>query len=73
VLDAFPRDFLKIDSRANSVGTEDVNRERMELETAFPGSVIIHHELNIDESSAACVANAHEVGLASAGQEEKSN
>jgi hypothetical protein len=30
--------------RANSVGTEDVNRERAELETAFPWFVIIHPE-----------------------------
>jgi hypothetical protein len=35
---------LKNGSRAISVGTEDVNRERVELETAFPRFVIIHPE-----------------------------
>jgi hypothetical protein len=44
VLAAFPREVLKNGSRAISVGTEDVNRERAELETAFPRFVIMHPE-----------------------------
>jgi hypothetical protein len=44
VLAAFPRELLKNGSRAISVGTKDVNRERAELETAFPRFVIIHPE-----------------------------
>jgi hypothetical protein len=36
--------LLKKGSRARSVGTEDVNRERKELETAIPQCVIIHPE-----------------------------
>jgi hypothetical protein len=36
MLAAFPRELLKHGSRAISVGTDDVNRERAELETAFP-------------------------------------
>jgi hypothetical protein len=44
VFAAFPRELMKNGSRAISVGTEDVNRERAELETAFPRRVIIHPE-----------------------------
>jgi hypothetical protein len=44
VLAAFPRELLKNGSRAISVGTDDVIRERAELETAFPRCVIIHPE-----------------------------
>jgi hypothetical protein len=44
---AFPRELFNNGSRANSVGTEDVNRERAELETAFPRLVIIHPEQHV--------------------------
>jgi hypothetical protein len=44
VLAAFPRELLTNGSRAISVGTEDINRERAELETALPRCVIIHAE-----------------------------
>jgi hypothetical protein len=44
VLAAFPREQLKNGGRIISVDTEDVNRERAELETAFPRCVIIHPE-----------------------------
>jgi hypothetical protein len=38
----FPRELSKGGSRTNSGGTDDVNRERVELETAFSRCVIIH-------------------------------
>jgi hypothetical protein len=41
---AFLLEMLKNGSRAFLVGTEYVNRERAELETAFPRCVIIHPE-----------------------------
>jgi hypothetical protein len=44
VLAVFPRELLKNGSRTISVDTEDVNRERAELETAFQRCVIIHPE-----------------------------
>jgi hypothetical protein len=44
VLFAFPRELLTNGSRAVSVGSEDVNRKRAELETAFSTCVIIHLE-----------------------------
>jgi hypothetical protein len=44
VLASFPRKLLKNVSRGHSIGTEEVKRERAELETAFPRCVIIHPE-----------------------------
>jgi hypothetical protein len=44
VLAAVPRERLMNGSRTNSLSVEDENRERAELETAFPRCVIIHFE-----------------------------
>jgi hypothetical protein len=44
VLAAFPRELSKNGCRAFSVDTENVNRERAELESAFPRCVFIHPE-----------------------------
>jgi hypothetical protein len=57
VLAAFPRELLKNGSRAISVGTEDVNRERAELETAFPRCVIIHPEQLVYVRRSVALAN----------------
>jgi hypothetical protein len=43
VLAAFPRELLN-GGRAKSVGTDDIKRDRAELEIAFPRFVIIHLE-----------------------------
>jgi hypothetical protein len=41
---AFSRELLKNSSRASSIGTEYVNHERVELETAFPRCAITYPE-----------------------------
>jgi hypothetical protein len=44
MLAAFPRELLKKVTRANSVGTEEVNLERSQLQIALPRCVIIDLE-----------------------------
>jgi hypothetical protein len=57
---AFTRKLLKNGSRANSVGTVDLNRERAKLETAFP----LRHNpcLSICNTSRSC-ARVHAVDV----------
>jgi hypothetical protein len=64
VLAAFPCELLKNGSRAMSVSTEGVNRERAELETAFPRCVIIHPEqlvyVRLSVEKGGCLADLSE-------------
>jgi hypothetical protein len=66
VLGAFSHELLKNGSRAISVGTEDVHRERVELETAFPRCVIIHPEqlmyVRLSVEKGGCLAALSESG-----------
>jgi hypothetical protein len=66
VLAAFSRELLKNGSRAISVGTEAVYRERAELETAFPRCIIIHPEqliyVRLSVEKGGCLAALSESG-----------